>query len=152
VNYSIPYSDYFDYKNNHQNNTNNTEYKKLITTYQYDNLIVSLNNSNNKSKLKDCNGLFYFYQLCDSWNKYHEFKPIDKLSILKKGLYSFKCYNGSVEISGNVNIMTYDENCKLLNNNSLVSTSNYIDLNNFSVDYSSYESWMDKSDKTKLIE
>jgi hypothetical protein len=119
---SIPYSDVDDYFENFQNSSNNN-YKKIIIKNKYDNLLVSLNNSNNSEKLESSDGLFHFYLMCDSWNKYHEFCPIDKLSILKKGLYSFRCYDDQTEVPGTVNILTLNEQCKLLNNNILVGTN-----------------------------
>ena len=90
--------------------------------------------------------------MCDSWNKYHEFCPIDKLSILKKGLYSFRCYDDQTEVPGTINILTFDKQCKLLDNNILVGTNTQINLSDFSEDYSNYESWMDQQSRQNLIE
>ena len=145
---SIPYSDFDDYLENSSNNI----YKKIVTKNKYDNLLVSLNNSNTSEKLESSDGLFHFYLMCDSWNKYHEFCPIDKLSILKKGLYSFRCYDDQTEVPGTINILTFDKQCKLLDNNILVGTNTQINLSDFSEDYSNYESWMDQQSKQNLIE
>lgn len=131
--------------------------KKEYTTS--DNLVVSLNGSNKEyndqfiAKEDGINNLFTLTDFCENWERYYKYTPMDKLLFLKKGFYQFKCYDdNNNEIPGLVKIFNSDSNLNTYDYNNLVSTSDKINLNDYSINRLTDDNWTSQENKQKQID
>ena len=122
------------------------------------NLVVSLNGSNKEYKDQfiaedEINYLFTLTDFCENWERYYKYTPMDKLLFLKKGFYQFKCYDdNNNEIPGLVKIFNTDSDLNTYDNNNLVSTSDKINLNDYSINRLTDDKWTSQETKRKQID
>ena len=146
-------------------NDQNVNSKEIISINKYENLIVSLNDSNREycqnseeefrdehNQLIQIEPLFNFHTFCDSWNNYLMYCPVDKLTFLKQGSYQFKCYDeNSNEIPGIVNILSCDSELNLYDNNILIGTGTNVNLSDFVTKRDLNELWLNRDKRIELF-
>lgn len=161
-NYKITFNDTGKYaipKTTANINDANIIKDKIIKEYtKSDNLVVSLNGSNKEYNdqfiaKEEINYLFTLTDFCENWERYYKYTPMDKLLFLKKGFYQFKCYDdNNNEIPGLIKIFNTDSDLNTYDNNNLVSTSDKINLNDYSINRLTTDNWTSQETKRKQID